>query len=314
MASSSGLPLSAVVIAVLAASAIGSVLGFAARYVTAPECPKMEPQVIQQELTPEQLAQLCEPEFKDERQTLIEAQAKVKTLEGEIDSKNKELAQLKADAEKASANREAAIKRWKEKEKEIESLKAQLSEAKGERDQLMTELQATIRELKTEIAVRKEAEAKAAYFQSESTEASWSGFISTAKVEICDRGSRRRHERCHEAVEAAMTPTMKERFAVCVNSYQAVPVLKQLQKKETLPSFAERLPDDNKFTDGGWYILFCDPTLPESGAKPWQAEAPALDAEGTLGTTTPDLPDAEDEGTGEAPPAETPPAEAPSGN
>ncbi len=289
MASSSGLPLPAVVVAVLAASAIGCVLGFAARYMTAPPPPKPEPQVIRQELTAEQLAELCEPEFKDERESLIQAQSKVKSLESELDTKSKELAQLKADAEKASANREVAIKRWKEKEKEIESLKTQLAEAKGERDNLMVELQATIKELKTEITARKEAEAKAEYFKSESVEASWGGFVSTAKVEICDRGTRNRHEKCHEAVEAAMTPAMREKFAVCVNSYQAMPVLKRLEKKETLPSFSERLPDDNKFTDDGWYILFCDPTLPESGAKPWEAAEPSVDADGTMQTTTPDI-------------------------
>lgn len=300
MASSSGLPLPAVVVAVLAASALGCVLGFAARTLTAPPPPRPQPQVIRQELTAEELAELCEPEFKDERQSLIEAQTKVKSLETELDSKRQELAQLKADAEKASANREVAIKRWKEKEKEIEDLKAQLATAKTERDDIMVELQATIKELKTEISARKEAEAKAEYFKSESVEASWGGFVSTAKVDICDRGTRRRHDKCHEAVEAAMTPAIKERYAVCVNSFQAMPVLKQLEKKETLPSFAERLPDDNKFTDGGWYILFCDPTLPESGAKPWQAAEPSVDADGTLQTTTPDLePEKEEGGTGE---------------
>lgn len=301
MASSSGLPLPAVVVAVLAASALGCVLGFAARTMTAPPPPRPQPQIIRQELSAEELAELCEPEFKDERQSLIEAQTKVKSLESELDSKRAELAQLKADAEKASANREVAIKRWKEKEKEIEDLKAQLATAKTERDDIMVELQATIKELKTEITARKEAEAKAEYFKSESVAASWGGFVSTAKVEICDRGTRRRHDKCHEAVEAAMTPAIKDRYAVCVNSYQAMPVLKQLEKKEALPSFAERLPDDNKFTDGGWYILFCDPTLPESGAKPWQAAEPSVDADGTLQTTTPDLePENEEGGAGEA--------------
>ncbi len=298
MASSQGMPLPAVIVAVLAASAIGCVLGFAARYLTTPPPPKPEPQVIRQELTPEQLAELCEPEFKDERESLIQAQTKVKSLESELDTKNRELAQLKADAEKNSANREAAAKKWKAKEAEIESLKAQLAEAKKERDDIMVELQDTIRELKTEIAARKEAEAKAEYFKSESVEASWSGFISSAKVDICDRGTKRKHEKCHEAVEAAMTPDIQEKFAQCINSYQAMPVLKRLEKKETLPSFAVTLPEDNKFTDNGWYILFCDPTLPESGAKPWQAAEPAVDADGTLQTTTPDLSAPEEEGTG----------------
>jgi len=298
VASSTGLPLPAVVVAVVAASAIGCVLGFAARYLTeTPEPVKLEPQIIQQQLSADELAKLCEPEFKDERQTLIDAQAKVKSLESELDAKNKELVQLKADAEKNSANREEAIKRWRAKEKEISDLKTELETAKKDRDDYMVQLQTTIRQLNTEIAARKEAEAKADYFQNESTEASWGGFISNAKVEICDRGTKKRHEKCHEAVDASMTPAIKEKFATCVNSYQAVPVLKQLEKKETLPTFAESLPDDNKFTNKGWYILFCDPTLPESGARPWQGAGPAVDADGTLQTTTPDLQDPGEAGT-----------------
>lgn len=296
MANSSGLPLPAVVVAVLAASAIGCVLGFAARYLTEPPPPELVPEIIQQELSAEELAQLCEPEFKDERQTLIEAQGRVKSLQTELDAKNKELAQLKADAEKATANREAAIKRWKEKENEIKSLRTQLDEAKSQRDQLMTELQTTIRELNAEIAARKEAEAKADFFQDESSQAKWDGFVSSAKVDICDRGSRRRHAKCHEAVVAAFTPAMQEKFKTCVDSFQAVPVLKRLDKKEALPTYAEALPEDNKFTDNGWYILFCDPNLPEAGSKPWQGEGPAVDATGTLTTTTPDLQTDETEG------------------
>lgn len=285
----SGLPFPAVIIAVLAAATIGCVVGFAARYFSEPPPPKLEPQIIQQELSPEELAKLCEPEFKDERATLMEAQNKVKSLQGELDAKNTELAQLKAEAEKNSANREAAIARWKAKEKEIADLKVQLAGAQSERDQIMTELQTTIRELNKEITARKKAEAMAEHYKGEATENLWSSFGNNAKVEICDRGTRRRHDKCHEAVESALTPALKDKFRVCVESYQAVPVLKRLEKKEDLPMFAEQLPDDNKFTDNGWYILFCDPSLPEAGAVDGMGEEPSVDTTGTLQTETPSI-------------------------
>ena len=60
---------------------------------------------------------------------------------------------------------------------------------------------------------------------------------------------------------------MRGRFTVCVDTYQSVPVLKQTVKDEPLPRYAARLAEDNKFTKKGWYILFCDPTLPEAGDK-----------------------------------------------
>ena len=85
-----------------------------------------------------------------------------------------------------------------------------------------------------------------------------------------------------------MTPAIKEKFKTCVDTYQAVPVLKRLEKKEQLPPYAEQLPEDNKFTDNGWYILFCDPTLPEASANPTGGEEPAVD-DGTTATTTPNI-------------------------
>ena len=311
MANREGLPLPAVVVAVLAASAIGCVLGFAARYLTAPEPEplKLEPQIIQQELSAEELAALCEPEFKDERQTLIDAQAKVKTLQGDLDAKEKELAELKADAEKNTANREAAVKKWKAKELEIADLRIQLSQAQGERDQIKTELEQTIKELNKEIVARKKAELLADHFKNESTENLWSSFGNNAKVELCDRGSRRRHEKCHESVEAVLTPELKERFKVCVDSYQAVPVLKRLDKKQALPPYSEQLPEDNKFTDNGWYILFCDPTLPEASANPTGGEEPTVGMDGETSSSKPNItaPAEEGEAAGDADPSrETP--------
>ena len=254
MANKDGLPLPAVVVAVLAASAIGCVLGFAARYLTAPEPEplKLEPQIIQKELSADELAALCEPEFKDERQTLIDAQAKVKTLQSDLDSKEKEVAQPPAETPVMEA---------------IDVVKMVL-----------------VGKINKEIVARKKAELLADHFKNESTENLWSSFGNNAKVELCDRGSRRRHDKCHEAVEAVLTPALKERFKVCVDSYQAVPVLRRLDKKEALPPYSEQLPEDNKFTDNGWYILFCDPTLPEASANPTgagdaEAAAPAEEGE-----------------------------------
>ena len=55
-------------------------------------------------------------------------------------------------------------------------------------------------------------------------------------------------------------------------------MLRQLEKGDSLPAFAERLPDDNKFTKKGWVIVFCDPTLPEAGDKLLEERDPELDA------------------------------------
>ena len=95
-----------------------------------------------------------------------------------------------------------------------------------------------------------------------------------------------------------MTPPIKERFQTCVDTYQAVPVLRQREKKdEELPAFAEDLPDDNKFTKKGWYIIFCDPTLPEAGAASGFGSEPelGLDIDESVAPGDPDAAETEGE-------------------
>ena len=89
-------------------------------------------------------------------------------------------------------------------------------------------------------------------------------------MQICDRGTRKRHAKCHAAVDEALSAKQNEHFTMCVDTYQAVPVLKKTDRGAQIPVHAEWLPDDNKFTRKGWYISFCDPTLPE--ARDWELD------------------------------------------
>ena len=73
------------------------------------------------------------------------------------------------------------------------------------------------------------------------------------------------------------TPAIRRKFEQCVDTYQAGPVLRQLEKNEALPNLAQELPNDNKFTKKGWVIIWCDPTLPEAGDKILSAPDPELD-------------------------------------
>jgi hypothetical protein len=91
----------------------------------------------------------------------------------------------------------------------------------------------------------------------------WSAFQAQAKVKGCDRGSRKRHEKCHEAFDGSMTTKVQQRFFNCVDTYQAVPVLKRIERGESLPAHSTYLNTESRFTDD-WIIIFCDPTLPEA--------------------------------------------------
>jgi hypothetical protein len=260
---------SAVVLAAAVAGGVllGGAVGFASHAAfTEPEVVVPPPEVIEKQITDEDLARLCETLTADEKTKVVAAQERVVQLETDLQQREAALAEYKAKEIKDEKQREAAARKWKEMEAEISRLKGELQQAQTERDTLRTELKQTLQDLDRQIAQTEKYKEKAKVYKEQSTGNAWSAFQAQAKVEICDRGTRKRHEKCHEAVEAAVAP-YADRWKTCVDSYQAVPTLRQLGKGDSLPQFSERLPDDNKFTRSGWAIVFCDPTLPEAGSE-----------------------------------------------
>ena len=236
------------------------------------------------EMTEEQLLALCAELVEDGQTKAMKAQGRVQTLQDDLAAKEEELAKLKSQDIKDEKRRAAATKKWRQMEAELETLRSQLTEAETERDTLRNELKDTLVELDKSIAETKKFKkkakvyrAKAIQYKTESTENLWKSFGAEAKVEVCDRGSRKRHEKCHSAVLSALTPAIRKKFEQCVDTYQAVPVLRQLEKGEKMPHLAQELPNDNKFTKKGWVIIWCDPTLPEAGDNILSEPDPELD-------------------------------------
>ena len=205
------------------------------------------------------------PPPKSEREQLQEAQTEVENLKALLDARQEELELYQEKEIKDDKRRAAAAVRWKAMEAEIEDLKLRLEEAEGERDQLLTELKLTVQALDEQIAKTEQAKEVARKYKRKSVENLWAAFSAEAKVKICDRGSRRRHIKCHEAVEMALNPVVQDRFQECVNTFQATPLLLQTEKDEDLPMFADYMDQENRFLKKGWYIQYCDPTLPEAG-------------------------------------------------
>ena len=237
---------------------IGGVVGhdmFAEPVVVMPA-----PEVIKEELTESELRMLAADLIASEAERAEAAIKRVNTLQDELASKEEELAKLKGQKSKNSAARS----RLKD---EIAFLRVQLASAEEEREALRTELKQTIKELDFQVAQSKKFKRKAKRYKMESTTNLWSAFLANAKVKICNRGTKKRHEKCHSAVEEALANTMRARFTVCVDTYQSVPVLKKADKGDALPRYSAKLSTDNRFTKKGWYVLFCDPTLPEATDK-----------------------------------------------
>ncbi|MDG1484206.1 MAG: hypothetical protein P8R54_31735 [Myxococcota bacterium] len=260
---SSNIPSALVALAIGAVA--GGIIGYAGHAIfVPPEVIVPPPEIIKEEISDEDLMALCEELTDEEKIKVVAAQERVSSLQNELAAKEAELANLKREAEKDESRAAAARKKWREMESEVASLRIQLAEAESERDELRVELRQTLRDLDRQIAETRVYKAKAIQYKRESTANLWSAFNANAKVEICDRGTRKRHAKCHDSVDMALTSRINEKFQVCVDTYQAVPVLKQADKGEALPQFAQWLPDDNKFTKKNWYIMFCDPTLPEA--------------------------------------------------
>ena len=248
----------------------GIVLGGAVGYLShatfaEPEVIVPPPEVIEKEISEEDLAKLCEVLTEDEKTKVVAAQERVVTLREELEAKEAALAEYKAKEITDEKRRKAAAAKWREMEADLESLRSQLQVAEQERDTLRVELKQTLRDLDRQIAQTQAYKEKAKEYKEKSTVNLWGAFSNGAKVDICDRGTRKRHAKCHDAVEAALSPRIRDKFTLCVDSYQAVPELRKLEKGDPMPAHAESLPDDTKFTRKGWVIVFCDPTLPEAG-------------------------------------------------
>lgn len=231
-----------------------------------------EPTVIRQELSDEELAELCADETRDERTALTGAQARVDTLQEQLARRETELEEYRAQSDKDRARSAEATARYREMEeklataeKEIEGLTMRLAMAEAERDEALVELKETVEALNSQIQETESARKVAKKYKRQSVRNLWAAFVAESKVAICDRGSRKRHAKCHTAVDEALGPDVKDRFTHCVNSNQATPALIMGEKKTDLPEYAAMLNEDSRFTNKGWYIQFCDPSLPEAG-------------------------------------------------
>lgn len=260
-----------------------------------PPPPEVKIEVVKEQLTAEELAALCSEEVEDERTALKDAQSKVTDLQSQLAAREQELADLQQQAEKDESKKAAAAQRYKDLQAEVESLRGQLAKAEQERDTLVVELKKTVAELEEQIKETEVQRQRAERYKGESHLNLWSSFSNEAKVEICDRGSRRRHEKCHEAVESALTPAIRERFLTCVNTWQFTPTLRQLEdRKAEIPLHAQKLSDDDRFTEKGWYVQFCDPSLPEALEPGAEGSSGGEDRNATPAPTgNPELPDPE---------------------
>lgn len=242
---------------------IGAGVGYvASEALQEPQEVVTQTQVVQEELSNEDLEELCKGLTDEEKKNVLEVQEEVKSLQLVLADREAELEKMKAQKHSNEKSRKAAQAKWKAMEQEIATLQIQLAAAEQERDELKVELQNTLVELKKQVKKTQKFKAKAKKYKAQSTANLWTAFQAQAKVKGCDRGSRKRHEKCHEAFDLSMTEKVKQRFYNCVDTYQAVPVLRKIDGNG-LPPHSSYLNTESRFTKN-WAVIFCDPTLPEA--------------------------------------------------
>lgn len=197
---------------------------------------------------------------KDE---LTAAQTRVANLEREAAEKEgrvKDLEARIAKGAKAGSEMRAELERIR---LELAETKQKLAVAEAEKERLLVELTDTQQELaatKEELVETKEQRDLA---REDALYNRWQKFLAAAQLEICDKGNRKKLGGCREAVTAALAvPARQDKFAHCIRSGQAQPVVRELEKDASLPQYAEMMDEEVKQVKG-WYVEFCDPTLPE---------------------------------------------------
>jgi hypothetical protein len=250
----------------LAALALGAILGGVIGYI-AKQGERVEVKVPR-DLTAAELAEACAPELETKVTELEAAQNKVAFLEKEVTDRETRVKELEEELKRRPEPKPAAggtgvSKELAQARKDLEEARAELAIAHAEKEALVVELTATKEQLaKTEQALTEQVE-KTETAKEDALVNKWYRFVSDSQLELCEKGSRKKLGNCREVLQGTlMTNTRRDKFAHCVRSGQAVPTVRELQKEETLPDFAEMIDEEQKQTKG-WYVMFCDPTLPE---------------------------------------------------
>ena len=253
----------------IAALVLGAVLGAAIGWVAKPSG-QVEVQVPR-DLTAAEIADVCTPQLEETVGELEEAQNKVAFLEEEVDARNARVKELEAEVKRrGGASSEVPSGRGRNLSRELSQAQADLAEAReqldialSEKERLVEELTETKEELATTKVKLSNQVVKTERAKEDALVNKWYRFINGSQLDICEKGNRKKLGQCREAVQGSlMTNDRRDKFAHCVRSGQSTPQVRELGKNESLPDFSEMINEEQRQTRD-WYILFCDPTLPQ---------------------------------------------------
>lgn len=250
-------------IVVAGTSAIGGlVVGAVWGRVTASPSDRLPPVEIARAYTAEELQIACQPLMRQTASTLQEAQVRVVALQDQIREKADEVSRLESAAAADSATREEVERRLGQARRQLRSLEAALLHAEREKEVLEAELVETREVLESTRVRLDDQRSQTVAAKRVATSARWTGFVQDAQLTLCAKGTKARLQRCRDAVETALV-AHEARYLGCIRDGYGAPTLHVADRGEAIPTFATWLDDDTRELQGA-YILFCDPSLPES--------------------------------------------------
>ena len=241
---------------------VGALAGAAIAWVA--KTPDTVQTEVVRALSDAEITEICGDAVEMASGQLEEAQGKVQFLENEVVARSAQVAELENEmAARSERGRELVAELQRAKADLSEALE-QLEIAKAEKEALVAELTETKEKLvETEDAlVAQKADTTRA--KEDALVNKWYRFVHSAQLSVCEKGTRKKMEACREVVQASLvTDERRDRFAHCVRSGQAVPMVQEIDKNEAMPTFAQMVNDAEKSTKD-WLVVFCDPTLPEN--------------------------------------------------
>lgn len=246
---------------------VGLTIGGIATRVLFPSIQERE--VVQlRDYTAAELETACAPLVKKAIEQLDEAEKKVDELKTEVDAK---VARIRTLEKRAVANAEAGrrvMAELKMLREQVADLEEKLEVAEAEKAELEAELTQTEVQLEKTEKVLEETKFELKITKKDAQDAKWTGFVQNAQLNICERGNRKKLGRCRETVDEKVK-RFEDTFRMCIATKQAAPTVveatKEMRKTNDLPEFAEWIDNDDRVTRD-WYVLLCDPTLPEARA------------------------------------------------
>lgn len=254
---------SIVLVTALLVGGLAGVLGERLSHHDAEQAPTALTLPERRAYTPEELQIECLPYMRQTATTLEEAQTKVSALEIRIREKESEVRDLEKQMQGAAKLGDDVATRLEEARAQLTSLESERAAAVAEKQQLLAALQQARQTLASTQIQLAASQAQVVEAREETLDSRWTSFVQDAQLRLCATGSSDRVGRCRENVAEALVPH-KARFKTCLRSDEAVPELRTAIATEDLPEAAAWLArTDPEIRD--WYLLFCDPQLPEAG-------------------------------------------------